>query len=79
MEGFMNELLEIIGEEATAALCAYFGGCQIYVPKGYQTFEDQKKRNEGIRMQHKKGVSSVELTRIYHLSNRQIQNILKGN
>ena len=53
----MNELLEIIGEEATAALCAYFGGCQIYVPKGYQTFEDQKNAMKALECSTKKALA----------------------
>jgi len=78
---------DILPEELIRQIQEYADGVYIYIPRkpgtrhawGQQTDykAELKARNERIRNDHAAGVAVLELSRLYHLSEKSIRRILK--
>jgi Mor family transcriptional regulator len=71
-----HALVQIVGEEAAAALCRAYAGECLEIPRavGYATAV----RNADIRQRRRQGVSQSTLAGEHRLTERQIRNIQGG-
>lgn len=74
-----NEIVNVIGAEAAQALCAYFGGSSIYIPKQIIESNEIKARNESIIKQYYRGYGLSEIAKTHQITTRQILNIVRKN
>lgn len=68
-------LAEVVGETEAKALCNYFGGGWVYIPKLTQYYLQE--RNKRLVLDYNSGKSVRELARDYGLSDRRICEVLK--
>ena len=71
-----RKLAEVIGAEATLALCKEYGGTPLYIPKVDALLAAQ--RDQQIRSEFN-GMNTVALARQFKLSVRTIQSIVEGS
>lgn len=76
-----HELTQTLGIVYAMRLCKVLGGETIgYIAKFDQTQKAEiAARNQNIQQQRQQGYSLARLARLYDLSERQIQNILKAD
>ena len=70
-----RKLAEVIGIEATVALCRTFGGTPIYIPKVDALIAAQ--RDQLIRTEYN-GYNIAKLAHKYNITARTVQRILEG-
>lgn len=71
----MNEIIELIGFEATLKLCDAYAGCSLYIPNAKAV--KLAERNRCIKADRLAGAEIKQLAIKYQLTGRQIFSILK--
>lgn len=74
MSGDLRLLAELVGVATALKIAQVFGGTMLRIAKGDKWLRRQ--RDRCIRRDYDAGISATELARKYHLSERQIWNIL---
>jgi hypothetical protein len=68
-------LVPLVGHKTAARVVSYYAGDRLYIAKADQALRAQ--RNIEISRRYEGGASVFALAREYHLTMRQVQNILK--